>query len=323
MIDPLPPDTAGGIARTHSLYCPVALGRHGGDVPEERRYRTIDGEELYRMLAMGEPVVVVDVRTESEFAARHIPGSLLIPLHELEQRIAEVPNHGARIAIVCEHGIRSHSACRFLAEHGVEPLFNLAGGLHAWTGPVTAGASEGTTVDHPIAPSCFLVENFGLLSKGLALDLAMGEGRNAIYLASRGYDVDGVDVDAGAVARARASARRLGTPIRAVVGNVEDGTYILPMDTYDLIVVFHFLHRPLFQDIRGGLKPAGTVVYQTFTTDQARFGRPNHPAHLLRPGELRTVFEDWEILHYREGVENCGPAGASQALAGIVARKPV
>lgn len=290
-------------------------------MPEER-YRTIDGEELYRMLAMGEPVVVVDVRTEPEFAARHIPGSILIPLHELEQRIADLPNHGARIAVVCEHGIRSHSACRFLAEHGVPALLNLAGGLSAWTGPVTAGAAEGATIDHPIAPSSFLVENFGLLSKGLALDLAMGEGRNAIYLASRGYDVDGVDVDATAVARARASARRLGTPMRAVVGNVEDGTYILPMDTYDLIVVFRFLHRPLFQEIRSGLKPSGTVVYQTFTTEQARFGRPTHPAHLLHPGELRAMFEDWEILEYREGLEHCGPAGAPQALAGIVARRP-
>src|SRR6185436_5872269 len=156
--------------------------------------------------------------------------------------------------------------------------------------------AEGATIDHPIAPSCFLVEHFDLLSKGLALDLAMGEGRNAIYLASRGYDVDGVDVDPNAVARARASARRLGTPIRAVVGNVEDGTYILPIETYDLIVVFRYLHRPLFQDIRGGLKPGGTVVYQPFTTEQSRFGRPNQPAYLLQPGELRTVFSDWEIL---------------------------
>ena len=50
----------------------------------EPRFQTIDGEELYRKLAFGDPLVVVDVRTESEYAARHIPGSLLVPLHELE-----------------------------------------------------------------------------------------------------------------------------------------------------------------------------------------------------------------------------------------------
>jgi rhodanese-related sulfurtransferase len=289
---------------------------------QERRYETIGGDELYRMLAMGRPVVVLDVRTESEFAAGHIPGSLLIPLHELEQRVVDLPINGAPIAVVCEHGIRSHAACRFLAEHGVRSLFNLGGGLDGWPGPVSAGLPDGPSHDHPIAPSRFLVENFDLLPKGLALDLAMGEGRHAIYLASRGYDVDGVDVDAGAVARARASARRLGAPIRAILGNVEDGTYILPIEAYDVIVVFRYLHRPLFHDIRDGLKPDGVVVYQTFTTDQPRFGRPHDPAHLLRPGELREVFEDWEILTYREGVERDGPGGAPQALAGIVARKP-
>jgi SAM-dependent methyltransferase len=166
------------------------------------------------------------------------------------------------------------------------------------------------------------VEHFHHLPKGLALDLAMGEGRNAIYLASRGFDVDGVDVDAAAVARARASSRKLSAPIRAVVGNVEDGTYIIPIETYDVIVVFHFLHRPLFRDLREGLKAGGVVVYQTFTVDQAQLGPPRNPAHLLRPGELRATFADWDILAEREGIEG-GTAGRPlRALAGIVARKP-
>lgn len=289
---------------------------------QERRYESIGGEELYRMLAMGRRIVVVDVRTDSEFAARHIPGAILIPLHQLEQRLADVPINGAPIAVVCEHGIRSHAACRFLAEHGVTSLYNLAGGLDQWPGPVATGAPLGSGRAPAIAPSRFLVENFDLLPKGIALDLAMGEGRHAIYLASRGFDVDGVDVDASAVARARTFARRLGAPIRAVVGNVEDGTYILPLEAYDVIVVFRYLHRPLFRDIRDGLKPGGVVVYQTFTTEQARFGRPTDPAHLLRPGELEQVFADWEILRHHEGVEESGPGGAPAALAGIVARKP-
>ncbi len=289
---------------------------------QERRFQSVDGDELYRMLAMGEQMVVLDVRTEAEYEAKHIPGSILIPLQQLESRIPEIPINGAPIAVICEHGIRSHAACRFLAEHGVHLLYNLAGGLDAWPGPVSSGLPEGVHQDRPIAPSAFLVEHFDLLPGGLALDLAMGEGRNAIYLASRGYDVDGVDVDAGAVARARAAARRLGVPIRAVVGNVEDGTYIVPIETYDLIAVFHFLHRPLFRDLREGLRPGGAVIYQTFTTDQPRFGGPRDPAHLLRPGELRDAFADWEILRYREGIERCAPGGAEQALAGIVARKP-
>jgi len=288
----------------------------------ERRYESIEGEDLFRRLAMGQPVLLLDVRTEAEFAAHHIPGSVLIPLHQLEGRVAEVPKNGVPIAVICEHGVRSLAACKYLAEHGHATLYNLAGGLDRWPGPVKAGPpTNGNGPEHPIAPSPFLVEHFDHLPLGVALDLAMGGGRNAIYLACRGFDVDGVDVDPNAVARARATARKLNAPIRAVVGNVEDGTYILPMEAYDVIVVFRFLHRPLFQDIRDGLKPGGVVVYQTFTVDQAQLGRPTNPAHLLRPGELREVFSDWETLAYHEGIE-AGLAGPPTALAGIVARKP-
>lgn len=282
----------------------------------------IEGEELYRKLATGEPVVVLDVRTETEFAARHIPGSILIPLHQLEQRFAEVPNGSTPLAVVCEHGIRSASACRFLSERGYATLYNVVGGMQGWPGPVDRGLLEQFRPDRAIAPARFLVQNFDLLTRGLALDLASGEGRNALYLAARGFDVDAVDADHGAIIRARAKSRRLGAPIRAMVGNVEDGTYILPIDTYDTIAVFNYLHRPLFNDIRSGLKSGGTIVYQTYTTGQLELGHgPSNPDYLLRPGELEQVFRDWDIRHYREYVENEGPGNPPRALAGIVARK--
>ena len=288
----------------------------------EESFQIIEGEELYRKLAMGEPIVVLDVRTETEFAASHIPGSILIPLHQLENRIKEVPNSGSPVAVICEHGIRGVSACRFLAEHGIGPLYNLTGGLETWSGPTEQGTDGPWDPNRTVAPARFLVENFDLLPKGLVLDLATGEGRNAIYLATRGFDVDAVDVSSESVTRARARARRLGAPIRAVVGNVEDGTYIIPIETYNLIVVFNFLHRPLFKDIRDGLVPGGVVIYQTFTEEQARFGPPRNPDHLLCDDELREVFADWEVLRYRALVGPSRVEGRMRAIASIVARKP-
>jgi rhodanese-related sulfurtransferase len=290
-------------------------------LPPQRRYETIDGEELYRRLATGEPVVLLDVRTESEHRERHIPGSMLIPLHDLEARLKQLPNSGTPIAVICEQGQRSASACHFLAENGYGPLLNLAGGLLSWPGP-TSGDGESEHHRHGIAPSSFLVENFAALPRGLALDVGMGEGRNAIYLATRGFDVDGVDADPGAVARARAAARKLGAPIRAIVGNFQDGSYIIPLETYNVIIAFNYLHRPLFQDIRDGVVPGGVVVYQTFTIEQARFGRPRDPAHLLQPHELKRVFQDWEILRYRELIGPRRTNGEMRSIAGIVARRP-
>jgi len=287
----------------------------------EDRFQSVSGDDLYRQLALGQPVVLLDVRTETEFEQSHIPGSMLIPLQELESRIAEVPNSSVPIAVVSEQGLRSVSACRLLAEHGLSPLYNLDGGLEDWPGPQRGGLEGSGRHLHGLTPSSFLVENFHLLRKGLALDVAMGEGRNAIYLATRGFDVDGVDVNPQCVAQARASARKLGAPIRAMIGNVEDGTYIIPLETYDLITVFNFLHRPLFKDIADGLVPGGTLAYQTFTVEQAQFGKPTDPNHLLESGELKRVFTDWEHLAYREFV---GPArgGGQRAIASIIARKP-
>ena len=77
-----------------------------------QRFETIDGDDLYRRLALGTSIVVLDVRAPSEFESGHIPGSMLIPLQELEDRVREVPNSGTPIAVVCEHGLRSVSACR-------------------------------------------------------------------------------------------------------------------------------------------------------------------------------------------------------------------
>ena len=285
------------------------------------RFEMIKGDELYRRLALGKSILVLDVRAPTEFAEGHIPGSLLIPLQELEERVEEVPNSGMPIAVVSENGLRGASACQLLAEHGMGPLFNLAAGLNEWPGPLSEGVTNGCH-QHGIAPSSFLVENFDLLPRGLALDLAMGEGRNGIYLATRGYDVDGVDANPRAVERARAEARKLGAPIRAILGNVEDGTYIIPIEAYDLIVVFNYLHRPVFKDIKDGVAPGGGVIYQTYTVDQPRFGHPTNPNYLLGPNELKEVFSDWEILRYRELIGPARTDGEVRAIAGIIARKP-
>ncbi len=286
------------------------------------RYKPIEADALYERLAMGEPFCVLDVRTESEYAEAHIPGSILMPLHELPSRVAEVPNGGTPIAIVAEHGLRSASACSILAEHGYHDLFNLDGGIGGWPGPLASGSNGQHHPTQLIAPTPWLVENFNFLPKGLALDIAMGNGRNAIYLATRGFDVDGVDVDPDVVALARATARRFHAPIRAIIGNVEDGTHIIPLETYDVILNFNFLHRPLFRDIKDGLKPGGVIVFQTYLEEQARFGAPRNPAHLLKAGELAEVFSDFEILRVHERVDSAVPGGPPCALAGIVARKP-
>lgn len=72
-------------------------------------------------------------------------------------------------------------------------------------------------------PASFLVENIDLLPGGRALDIAMGNGRNAIYLAKMGFDVEGVDKSPEAMAQARAMAQSGGVSMKAEIADLEAG----------------------------------------------------------------------------------------------------
>jgi tellurite methyltransferase len=171
----------------------------------------------------------------------------------------------------------------------------------------------------PDEPAALLVENLSLLPRsGKALDIAMGTGRNALHLASLGFQVTGVEVSAVAVEKCRQKAERLGLPIEALVADLEH--YPLPIDEYDLILNFYYLQRSLAPQIVAALKPGGVLVFETYTIDQLQFGwGPKNPDYLLRPGELRDMFPDLETLHYHEGVIR-GDRG-EKAVAQLIGRK--
>jgi SAM-dependent methyltransferase len=164
-------------------------------------------------------------------------------------------------------------------------------------------------------PSQFLVENIDVLPRGKALDLAMGNGRNAVFLAKRGFDVEGVDISAESVKRALKLAHNSGVTINALVADLEN-SYRIEKDTYKIIVCFNYLYRPIIQQIKEGLCRGGMVVYETFIVDQAKFGKPKNPDHLLKHNELLDLFREFRCLRYHEGIfEN------QRALAGIIAQK--
>ena len=171
----------------------------------------------------------------------------------------------------------------------------------------------------PEEPAALLVENRSLLPQGgKALDIGMGTGRNALYLASLGFQVRGIDVSAVAVAKCRQKAEELGLAIEAVVADLE--RYELPIEEYDLIVNFYYLQRSLSPQIVAALKPGGLLVFESFTIDQLQFGwGPKSADHLLHPGELRDMFPDLETLLYHEGVVQ-GDRGP-KAVASLIGRK--
>ena len=164
-------------------------------------------------------------------------------------------------------------------------------------------------------PLPFLVDQLERLPRGRALDLAMGLGRNAVYLARHGWTVDGVDRSLTAVQKAMALASNLGVRLNGVVADLKN--YKIRPASYDLICCFYFLERRLFPVIRQGLRPGGAVLYQSVTVDQ-RALRPDFPKeHCLERNELLNVFRDLRVLYYREAVVNI--LGTDAAVASLFA----
>jgi len=171
----------------------------------------------------------------------------------------------------------------------------------------------------PDEPAALLLENLSLLPKGgKAIDIAMGTGRNALYLACLGFRVTGIDLSAVAVEKCREKAERLGLPVEAFVADLQH--YHLPRGEYDLIVNFYYLQRSLAPPIVAALKPGGVLVFETFTINQLQFGwGPKTSDYLLRPGELREMFAGLETLLYDEGIIQ-GDRGP-KAVARLIGRK--
>jgi rhodanese-related sulfurtransferase len=86
---------------------------------------------LAELLALSEPPLVLDVRSEREWRAGHIEDSLNIPLAKLSARLGELPR-GRRLAVHCQSGYRSSIASSLLLAHGITGFHDLVGGFAAW-----------------------------------------------------------------------------------------------------------------------------------------------------------------------------------------------
>ena len=105
--------------------------------PTERLSAPMVAEEL----AGADPPLVLDIRNPREWAAKHVAGSVNIPLNHLQERIAEIPRD-RRIAVHCAGGYRSSIAASILHQYGITNLIEMAGGLAAWDAAKLPAVSE-------------------------------------------------------------------------------------------------------------------------------------------------------------------------------------
>ncbi len=129
------------------------------------------------------------------------------------------------------------------------------------------------------------------------LDVACGTGRHATWLASLGLQVTGIDRDADALAQLPAA-------VEALAADLENAPWPLPGRQFDVVLVTHYLWRPLFPALLASVAPGGWYLHETFADGQQHLGRPRNPDFLLKPGELLQVTQGLHTLAYEDGVVN-------------------
>jgi tellurite methyltransferase len=187
--------------------------------------------------------------------------------------------------------------------------------IHQWDERYRSG--DRAKEDLEPSPNPLLVATAARLAPGKALDLACGTGRNAIWLAEHGWRVTAVDGSQAAIELLRKRADERGVSLQIHVADLENGEFRIKPNAWDLIAMCFYLQSSLFETAKLGVKPGGVVLGIVHIT------APGEEAteHQLRPGELRTYFRGWEILHYFEGPPN-DPAH-KRLSAEIVARRPL
>ena len=175
-------------------------------------------------------------------------------------------------------------------------------------------------------PNRFLVSEAGGLPPGRALDLACGEGRNAIWLAEQGWQVTGVDFSDVAIEKARAIAAKRGVDVDFRVADLL--AYEPPEQAFDLVIVFYLQLvadelRPILDRAARAVAPGGTFLLVGHDSRNLTDGHggPQDPRVLFRPEDVVGTLGDLEVERAEPVERPVEDAGAVAIDALVRARR--
>lgn len=147
--------------------------------------------------------------------------------------------------------------------------------------------------------SAQLIDALKSIPRGEALDLACGTGRNSLYLAQNGFEVDALDIAQVALDTLTQDAQRLDVThlIHSTLTDLDNYT---PEKQYDLIVMCNFLDRSLLQKTKDSLRSGGFYFVETYMLDASNEKENSDKNNLLEKKELQKIFRDFEIIYYNE-----------------------
>lgn len=165
-------------------------------------------------------------------------------------------------------------------------------------------------------PTELLVEWLPRLPRGRVLDVACGAGRNSVYLAEAGYEVDAIDISSVALDRLRETAQARGVKVSCTETDLE--SCVLPNQNYDLIVMARYTQPSLVPTLLRLLRAGGHFLCEVHLVTDREVSGPSDPAFRMAPNELLKLAAELQVLFYREAIVE-DPDGGQSALAQLVA----
>lgn len=153
--------------------------------------------------------------------------------------------------------------------------------------------------------------------KKIVIDIAMGGGRDTVFLSEVGFKVIGLEKSVEAIKIAKRKAKERNVNPLLVLADAE----YLPFkeESADCLIVFYFLSKKRIKEFPKLLRKGGLLIYETYLKRQNLLDRWRDEEHLLEDGELLSYFEDFEILFYEELITD--EDGKKKAIARFVGRK--
>ena len=182
-----------------------------------------------------------------------------------------------------DHHLRAITTMMRTRQDGWQVIFN----------NIYASASSGFST----RPNGLLMSAVNGRKHGRALDAGMGQGRNSVFLALKGWDITGFDVSDTGIAIARKDAERAGVQLTAIQTSEKDFNY--GVSQWDLIV-FTYVPFPLTDSayvrrLSNALRPGGLVIIESFASEAGSLAR--RPVD-IDPAQLRIAFQEFRIVRF-------------------------
>ncbi len=139
-------------------------------------------------------------------------------------------------------------------------------------------------------------------SSGTVLDIGCGEGRNAVFLAKKGFDVTGIDISKKGIEKMNLLAKKMNIKVKGIVEDIQKFKFDKKYDVILSIATFPFLKKKeikkVISKIKENTKENGLNAILSFTTKDYFFG--NKQMYFFKENELKEYYRDWNILIYKE-----------------------